>query len=599
MHILSRLNNQTRTATASSTFGLIAAAIACAPAVAQEAPSKNGSYAAGRLLVMARAGLPDAALAKLLKEHGANGARRVGQTDLHIVDLPPGNETAVLARLAHHPHLKFAELDKSVEPSFTPNDPYLGSQWHTTKIGAPAAWDLSQGSGITIAILDTGVDGSHPDLATQMVPGWNFYNNSSSTGDVKGHGTWVAGAAAAAINNGMGVAAVAGKAKIMPIRVSDSTGTAYWSSIAQGISYAADHGARVANVSYENLLQSSSIISAANYMKSKGGLVVVAAGNCSCNPGLTPSTSMISVSATDSSDARASFSSYGSYVGISAPGSYIYTTAVGGGYTQGLGTSFASPVVAATVALMMSARPTMSNSQIESLLYSTATDLGAAGRDIYFGYGRVNAGAAVQAVAGATTTVDTQAPTASISSPGASASVSGIVNASVSASDNVGVTKVVLRVNGAAVATDTAAPYSFSWDSTTIANGIATLTAVAYDAAGNEGVSAQVAVNVANTAALTTTDATPPVVSFVSPSSGTVISGRGTVSIKSSSSDNSGTTGLTQSLYIDGVLKATATGASLSYSWNAKKAARGEHTIKVVATDAARNSSSASVQVTK
>jgi thermitase len=580
----------------------LAAAWACAPAIAQVAPPKNGNFAAGRLLVMPQAGLPEAALANILKENGANGARRVGQTDLHIVDLPPGNETAVLARLAHNPHFKFAELDESVEPSFMPNDPYLGSSWHIAKIGAPQAWDFAQGTGVTIAILDTGVSGTHPDLYAQMVPGWNFYDNSSNTNDVKGHGTWVAGAAAATINNGTGVAAIAGKARIMPIRISDGAGTAYWSHIAQGITYAADRGARVANVSYENLLKSSSIISAANYMKSKGGLVVVAAGNCSCNPGLTPTTSMISVSATDANDQRASFSSYGSYVGMSAPGVSVYTTAPGGGYTQGLGTSFASPVVAATVALMMSAKPTMSNTQIESLLFSTATDLGAAGRDVYFGYGRVNAAAAVQAAVGTTATVDSQAPTASISNPLASATVSGLVSVNVSANDNVGVAKVVLRVNGTAVATDTTAPYGFSWDSKTVANGMSNLTAVAYDAAGNAGTSTQVAVNVANTTTssgtITTADTIKPVVTLLSPTNGTSIKGLTSVTIKSSASDNV-LTGLKQSLYIDGQLKATAAGGSLSYTWNLSGVANGKHYIKVIAYDAVSNSSSAIAKVTR
>jgi hypothetical protein len=306
---------------------------------------------------------------------------------------------------------------------------------------------------------------------------------------------------------------------------------------------------------------------------------------------------MIPVSATDANDLITSFSSYGSYVAISAPGNYIYTTAPGGGYTQGIGTSFSSPVVAGTVALMMSAKPTLANSQIESLLYSSATALGAAGRDIYYGYGRVNAAAAVQAALGATTTVDTQAPTASISAPLANASVSGLVVVSVAATDNVGVTKVELRVNGATVATDTLAPYSFTWDSTKVANGMVTLTAVSYDAAGNSHASTPVSVNVAN-ATVITTDITPPTVRLLSPGTGS-IKGKGSVTISTSAADNLGAAGITQTLYIDGALTATATGSSLSYSWSVNRVAAGSHTIKIVATDAARNAASASVVVTK
>ena len=143
------------------------------------------------------------------------------------------------------------------------------------------------------------------------MPGWNFYDNNSDTSDVVGHGTAVAGTAAAATNNSLGVASVAGAARIMPIRISDTTGSAFYSTIAQGITFAADKQVRVANVSFLGLAKSASVISAAQYMKSKGGLVVVAAGNNGIDEAITPTTSMIPVSATDSNDARASWSSVG------------------------------------------------------------------------------------------------------------------------------------------------------------------------------------------------------------------------------------------------------------------------------------------------
>jgi hypothetical protein len=222
-------------------------------------------------------------------------------------------------------------------------------------------------------------------------------------------------------------------------------------------------------------------------------------------------------------------------------------------------------------------------------------DLGAAGRDAYYGYGRVNTEAAVKAAAGTTTTLDTQAPTASISAPLASASVTGLVAVNVSASDNVGVTKVDLRVNGTTVATDTATPFAFTWDSTKVANGMATFTAVAYDAAGNAGTSASVSVNVANS---TVADTTPPVVAIVSPTAGSIKS-HGALTITTSASDNLGSAGISQSLYIDGTLVATAAGSSLSYSWNVSKVASGSHTLKIVATDAARNAATTSLLVTK
>jgi len=580
--------------------------LASTPSVAAPQEATPGSYAKGRILVMPRPGLSDEELAKILSVHGGK-ARKITSSGVHVVELPSNaSEQAVANLLAHNPHLKFAEVDHKLAASFTPNDPYFGSEWHAAKINAPAAWDSTRGAGVTIAILDTGVDGTHPDLSEQMVPGWNFYANNSNTSDPHGHGTWVSGTAGGTNNNGIGVAAIAGGARIMPIVVADSSATAYASTISQGLSYAVDHGARVANISYENLLTSSSVISAAQYMKSKNGLVVVAAGNCGCNPNQAPSTAMISVSATDGNDQIASFSSYGNHVVISAPGNGIYTTTIGGGYSQGTGTSFSSPIVAATAALMMSANPRLSSTQIESLLYSTATDLGSAGRDIYYGYGRVNAAAAVQAALGTTTTVDTQAPTASISSPAASVSVSGLVPVDVTATDNVAVTRVELRVNGATVATDTVAPYSFSWDSKSVANGMATLTALAYDAAGNAASSAAVSVSVANVVtppvappvAPPVSDSTPPVVRILGPAAGSIKT-KGSVSISTSASDNGGTAGITQMLYIDGVLKTTASGSSLSYGWNVNKVSSGAHTIQVVAKDAAGNTSSASVEVSK
>lgn len=590
---------------------LLSAVLAAASAnllAASTASTNAQEWAKGRILVMPRAGLSESELGKIVGVHGGK-ARQIGTTRLYVVSLPStASETAVAEQLSHNPHLKFAELDRRVKSTFTPNDPYAGSEWHLAKIGVPVALDISQGAGVTIAVLDTGVD-AVPDLAAQLVPGWNFYDSNSNTADVNGHGTAVAGAAAAATNNGVGVASIAGQSKVMPIRVADSNAYAYWSAIADGITYAADHGARVANVSYVGLVPSATIQTASLYMKSKGGLVLVAAGNNGIDEGFTPTTSMIPVSATDSNDQITSWSSYGSYVAMSAPGLNIWTTQRGGSYAAWWGTSLATPVTAGTVALMMSANPKMASTQIESLLYSTALDLGTSGRDKYYGYGRVNAAAAVQAAAGATATVDAQAPTASISDPLAGTSVSGLVTVNASASDNVGVARVELRVNGSTVATDTTSPFAFTWDSTTIANGVVTLSAVAYDAAGNAGTSQSVSVNVANTTTSTSpgtapppagaADVTPPVVTIVSPAAGATMKGKGSTNISTSASDNGGSAGITQSLYIDGVFRTSMTGSSLSYSWNLRKVSSGTHTITVIATDAAGNQATTSEQVSK
>lgn len=554
-------------------------------------------YAKGRLLVMARAGLSDAGMNKIVGVHGGK-ARRIGQTDLHIVDLPPqASETAVLNVLAHNPHLKFAELDRRVTQAAASNDPYFGSEWHLAKIGAATAWDTSNGKSITIAVLDTGVYGAHVDLSANMVAGWNVFNNNADTSDFYGHGTPVAGTAAAITNNAAGVAGVAGQAKIMPLVVTDSTGGSFYSVISQAITYAADKGARVASISFSGLPYSAAVQSAAQYMKNKGGLVVVAAGNTGAVDNVAPTTTMIPVASTESNDTRTSSSTYGAFVALSAPGSNIYSTSRSGGYGVYGGTSFSTPVVSGTIALMMAANPLLSSTDIESLLYKTAVDLGTTGRDPYFGYGRVDAAAAVKAAATATptNTVDTTAPQVAISAPLANATVSGLVPVNITASDNVGVTKVELRVNGNLYATDSSSPFAFSWDSTKVANGMASLVATAYDAAGNAGASTTVAVNVSN--AIAAPDTTPPTVTILSPTLSSLATG--SVTVSSSATDNSGASGITQSLYINGGLATTVSGGSLSYKWNTRQLKAGTYTLQFVARDAAGNSATVSKQVVK
>lgn len=565
----------------------VSALAVAGPVLAQSSPD----FVKGRLLVMPRAGLSDVNLQKILRSNGAGQGRKVGSGELRIVDLPVGTEQSTLQRLAHHPHLKFAELDRIVKIEMATNDPYLGSEWHLAKTNAPTAWDRALGRGVTIAILDTGVESSHPDLAAAMVPGWNFYDNNSNTADVYGHGTAVAGTAAAIANNAQGVSGVAGAAKIMPIRICDPSGSATYSAMAQGLTWAVDHGARVANISYV-AADSSAVISAAQYMKSKGGLVTTSAGNYSRDMGITPTTALIPVSATESNDALASWSSWGAFVAVSAPGSGIYTTTTGASYGSMSGTSFSAPVTAGVIALMMSANPTLSSSTIESMLYSTAVDLGAPGRDPYFGYGRVDAAAAVQAAAGSTIAADTTPPTTSIAAPLSMSSVSGLVGVDVVAADNVGVVKVELLVNNRVVATDTAAPYGFSWDSTTAANGSQSIVARAYDAAGNVGTSTAVTVTVANNVPV---DVTAPDVRFTSPGNGATVSGNTTIS--TSATDDSGAAGISQTLYINGAAVSSTQGGSLSYRWNTRKVAPGSYTLQVVASDAAGNTSTQSITV--
>jgi subtilisin family serine protease len=563
---------------------LLGIATAVAQTVQNDPPS-----APGRLLIAPRAGLPAAEFEKILKPHGGKSARRIPGTNVHVVELPPNvSEKAVARMLAGHAHLKFVELDVKVQSQMMTDDPYFGSEWHLYQIQAPTAWDLSTGSGVTIAILDTGVDATHPDLASRLVPGWNFYDNNANTSDVHGHGTKVAGTAAAASNNAVGVSSVAGNAILMPIRVADATAYAYFSTMAQGITWAADHGARVANLSYDGAGGSSTVQSAAQYMKNKGGLVVTAAGNSGAQQTYAANDSILVVSATDGNDQLASWSSYGSFVDIAAPGVSILTTTVGGGYGSVSGTSFSSPITAGVVALIMAANPTLSAGQVQNVLLSTAVDIGPAGSDIYYGVGRVNAAAAVQAAV-ATVARDTSAPTVSVTSPAAGTVVKGLVPIDVSATDNVSVSRVELAVNGTTYATDTSGPYGFSWDSTSVPDGNVTLTAYAYDGSGNYA-SRSVSVTVQNTA-----DTLGPKVAISNPIANAKVTGN--VNIQANASDNTRVTSV--KLYIDGKLMTTSSSSSVSYKWNTKPVSSGQHTLQVDATDASGNVGTQQITVIK
>lgn len=574
-------------------LGLAPLAVTAAPPATQ---GQQKQFVPGRLLIQPRAGLSDAEIDKALRAHGGRRLAKIGAINVHVVELPAqANIDTAAAALARNAHFKFVERDRIFPPAATTNDPSLADQWHLTKIGAPTAWDTSTGNNLVIAILDSGVDGSHPDLVARMIGGWNAYDNNYQTADVTGHGTLVAGTAAATGNNAVGVASVAYAARIMPVRISDANGYAASSTIASGLTWAADNGARVANISF-GVAGYATVESAAQYFKGKGGLTMVAAGNDGALLNTYPSGNMVVVSATDINDQKTAWSNYGPFVSIAAPGENIVTTARGGGYASASGTSVSSPVVAGAAAVMMAANPALPNTQIESLLYSTSVDLGAAGRDDYYGAGRVNVGAAAQAAASSTAT-DTQSPTVSITAPQTGATVSGLVAVDVAASDNVGVARVDLVVNGSGTyATDSTTPYGFSWDTKSLPNGTATLKAYAYDAAGNYAGSQVVSVTVSNGSA--TGDTSPPSnVAFSSPVNGAKVSGN--VAVKGSASDNMGTAGLTLALSIDGKAMATATGGSLSYTWNTRKLTSGSsHLLTLTATDAAGNASGASISVT-
>jgi subtilisin family serine protease len=306
--------------------------------------------------------------------------------------------------------IEYAEVDRLVAPDLIPNDPLFPSQWHHTNTQTSSAWDTTLGDGVTIAILDTGVN-PHQDIKFSPVQAKNFFSGTNNVTDVYGHGTKVAGTASAIGNNTLGLAGTAPLSLVLPIKVSGDDGYASMSSISQGITYAADNGARVANVSY-SFCDAISVRNAANYMRTKGGVVTMSGGNSGSNPGTayTASSDISCIAATDKSNLRTSFSSYGDYIDLAAPGTSIYTTTNSGGYAAVSGTSFSAPLAAGVYALIFSANPALTPNQADNILFSTADDLGAPGWDIYYGHGRVNAAKAVAAAKTAAGTRDVTAP---------------------------------------------------------------------------------------------------------------------------------------------------------------------------------------------
>ncbi len=477
-----------------------------------------------------------------------------------MVSVPENAEEAVVRALSNNPHVEFAELDMAINVSeFIPNDPYLNSAWHLPKIQAASAWDHTTAQGITIAILDTGVDGTHSDLVGNMISGWNAVDGSSDSSDIMGHGTAVAGTAAAAGNNSNGIASVAWGAQIMPVRISNrSDGAAYLSDIVRGLNWAADHGADVANISY-GVTSSSSVTTAAQNMRSKGGLVVVSGGNDGIDPGYADNPYVITVSATTDSDSKASWSSYGNFIDVAAPGASILTTNNGGGYGYWSGTSFSSPATAGVVALIMGANPALTPDEIEMILEDSADEIAGSWHP-YYGNGRVNAADAVQMAMNMSIPVDDEAPAVNIFSPTQGSLVSNIALIEVNATDNVRVSEVSLYANGQFIGTDSTVPYQFSWDSNNVADGNVTLIAYANDEAGNQGISNSISVDVKNQTEVT--DQFAPSVSISNPIAGSTVSR--TVSILVTAEDDIKVDQI--KLYIDGLLKSTVSGETLNFN---------------------------------
>ena len=308
------------------------------------------------------------------------------------------DEEDLAAELVKTGAVQYAEPDYLMPVAAVPNDPGFPSQWYHQAIHSESAWNITKGAnGVVVAVCDTGVDASHPDLSANLsLPGYNTADGSANTAPVAEHGTAVAGIIDAAGNNGIGGAGVAWNVKVLPVRVSNNAdGSAWCSNMAAGIEWASDHGAKVINLSYDITGCPRTIDAAAQYAKGKGAITFVAAGNGGLNLSGTsfPAThAFLLVGATDNSGQRATFSNYGPPIDLVAPGVSIYAPLPGNTYAYGTGTSFSAPISAGIAALLLSLSSAWTPDQIRVFMLATAQPAG-----LTNGYGQVDAYASLSA----------------------------------------------------------------------------------------------------------------------------------------------------------------------------------------------------------
>jgi len=511
-------------------------------------PPASAPRVADELLVRFRGDASPEQLAALNATSGTIPLGHIDDIDVWRFRLPAGTALDdALAAYRRNPLVEFAEPNYIATIADTiPNDPWFASwQWAVKKIQAPAAWDITTGSpAVLIAIVDTGIDATHSDLAGKVVPGYNFVAGNTNTADDHGHGTGVAGVAAAAANNGTGMAGVSWQSPLMPLKVCDASGSCAAAYVASGITWAADHGARVINVSLAGAYACPNTFqSAVDYAWNKGAVIVAAAGNegaaavdapANCNH-------VIAAGATDINDTRTSWSNSGSALDVVAPGVGVTCTALSNSIGQCSGTSFSSPLTAGTAALLFAAGAA-SNSAVVSAITNGADGLGDPGWDPLYGWGRINAYRSLLSLTGGAlptptpmaaptstpiatptslataiptstststpnattaatatptamptstatptptpTSIDTVPPQVTLTYPGNGQTVRGTITISASASDNVAVARVAFFIDGRLFKTDSSSPFTVSWNTRQWANGTHTLTAQAVDIAG-------------------------------------------------------------------------------------------------------------------
>lgn len=334
----------------------------------------------------------------------AQGQRGLHRLNASLVKVPPGQEEKYARELASRPGVEFVEPNYVIKADLIPNDPLWSEQYGPSSIQAPSAWDTTTGSSdVIVAVLDSGIDGSHPEFAGRILPGYDFVDDDSTPQDGCGHGTHVAGIIAAEGNNAQGIAGLAWGTSIMPVRVLGDTCSGTTAGVADALVWAVERGARVINLSLGTLVPSSLLENGTYYAYSHGAAIFAAAGNSGSGfiyyPAAYPW--VMAVGATDASNTRASFSNTGAALDLMAPGvsilsttpegSFFYQIILGVSSSYGTlsGTSMATPHASGAAALLATRPAFDSPDAIYQAVQSTALDLGSPGRDDQTGYGLV------------------------------------------------------------------------------------------------------------------------------------------------------------------------------------------------------------------
>jgi len=355
-------------------------------------------YVSGELIVTYEPEAQAAPVKAVGQAFEARAEETVPEIDARLLSFPDdeGSLEQIKQTLEENPAVESVDYNYVRELTFTPDDPRFDEQYGLQQIRSPKAWNIVRGDEeVDIAVVDTGIDADHPDLQAKIALQKDFTASPENPEDDDGHGTHVAGIAAAVTDNGEGVAGACPGCDLFIAKVFDSRGDATDTDVADAIVWATDNGAEVVNLSLGGPDRSEALKDAVDYAWNNGAVVVAAAGNrgraVKDYPAAYPNA--IAVAATNKDDRRASYSSYGTWVDVAAPGSGVLSTKLGGGYTNLSGTSMSTPHVAGLAGLL--AAQSHPAAKIRSRIENTATDLGPNGLDKYYGHGRINAQRAV------------------------------------------------------------------------------------------------------------------------------------------------------------------------------------------------------------